>query len=37
MLSVYIIREFSVELVEHVAKKQNPSKAVKLEDKLNNT
>jgi len=34
MLSVYIIREFSVELVEHVAKKQNPSKAVKLEDKI---
>ena len=24
MLAVYIIREFSVELVEHVAKKQNP-------------
>ena len=34
MLSVYIIREFSVELVEHVAKKQNPSKAVKLQDKI---
>ena len=34
MLSVYIIREFSVELVEHVAKKQNPTKAVKLEDKI---
>ena len=34
MLSVYIIREFSVELVEHVAKKQNPSKAVKLENKI---
>jgi hypothetical protein len=34
MLSVYIIREFSVELVEHVAKKQNPNKAVKLEDKI---
>ncbi len=34
MLSVYIIREFSVELVEHVAKKQNPQKAVKLENKI---
>ena len=30
MLSVYIIREFSVELVEHVAKKQNPYKIVTL-------
>ena len=34
MLSVYIIREFSVELVEHVAKKQNPNKAIKLENKI---
>ena len=34
MLAVYIIREFSIELVEHVAKKQNPSKAVKLENKI---
>ena len=34
MLSVYIIREFSVELVEHVAKKQNPVKAIKLENKI---
>ena len=34
MLAVYIIREFSVELVEHVAKKQNPSKAIKLENKI---
>ena len=34
MLSVYIIREFSVELVEHVAKKLNPSKAVKLENEI---
>ena len=34
MLSVYIIREFSVELVEHVAKKQNPAKAVRLENKI---
>ncbi len=30
MLSVYLIREFSVELVEHVAKELNPKKAVKL-------
>ena len=34
MLSVYIIREFSVELVEHVAKKLNPRKSVKLENKI---
>jgi len=34
MLAVYIIREFSVELVEHVAKKRNPHKAVKLEDSI---
>ncbi|MBD1148072.1 hypothetical protein IDH28_04485 [Pelagibacterales bacterium SAG-MED31] len=34
MLAVFIIREFSVELVEHVAKKQNPNKAVKLENKI---
>ena len=34
MLSVYVIREFSVELVEHVAKKRNPIKSVKLEDKI---
>ena len=34
MLAVYIIREFSVELVEHVAKKQNPSKAIKLDNKI---
>ena len=34
MLSVYVIREFSVELVEHVAKKRNPIKAVKLEDNI---
>ena len=34
MLAVYIIREFSVELVEHVAKKQNPVKAIKLENKI---
>ena len=34
MLAVYIIREFSVELVEHVAEKQNPNKAVKLENNI---
>ena len=34
MLAVYIIREFSVELVEHVAKKQNPSKAIALENNI---
>merc|ERR1711991_657683 len=30
MLSVYLIREFSIELVEHVARQINPKKAVKL-------
>lgn len=34
MLAVYIIREFSVQLVEHVAKNQNPNKAVKLENNI---
>ena len=34
MLSVYLIREFSIELVEHVAKKQNPKKAVKLDREI---
>ena len=34
MLAVYIIREFSVELVEHVAKKQNPSKAIALANNI---
>ncbi len=34
MLSVYLIREFSVELVEHVAKQINPNRAVKLERKI---
>ena len=34
MLSVYLIREFSVELVEHIAEQINPSKAVKLERKI---
>tara|TARA_E500000331_G_scaffold177423_1_gene171084 strand:- start:666 stop:2297 length:1632 start_codon:yes stop_codon:yes gene_type:complete len=34
MLSVYLIREFSVELVEHVAKNINPKKAVKLKKEI---
>ena len=34
MLAVYIIREFSVDLVEHIARKKNPNKAVKLENKI---
>ena len=34
MLAVYIIRVFSVELVEHEAKKQNPSKAITLENNI---
>ena len=34
MLAVYIIREFSVDLVEHVAYQKNPSKAVKLDNKI---
>ena len=34
MLSVYLIREFSVELVEHVAKQTNPKKAVKLDRRI---
>ena len=34
MLAVYIIREFSVELVEHVAHHINPSKAVKINDNI---
>ena len=34
MLSVYLIREFSIELVEHVAKQINPKKAVKLDRKI---
>jgi hypothetical protein len=32
MLAVYIIREFSVDLVEHVARKKNPNKAIKLKN-----
>ena len=34
MLAVYIIREFSIDLVEHVAYHMNPKKAVKLERKI---
>jgi len=34
MLAVYIIREFSVDLVEHIASHLNPKKAVKLDKKL---
>tara|TARA_B100000686_G_C16794414_1_gene981244 strand:+ start:2543 stop:4219 length:1677 start_codon:yes stop_codon:yes gene_type:complete len=34
MLAVYIIREFSIDLVEHIAFCKNPSKAVKLENKI---
>ena len=34
MLAVYIIREFSVDLVEHVARKKNPNKAVKLKNAI---
>ena len=34
MLSVYLIREFSVDLVEHVAKQINPKKAIKLDRKI---
>ena len=34
MLSVYLIREFSIELVEHVARQINLKKAVKLDKKI---
>ncbi len=34
MLAVYIIREFSIHLVEHIAYHRNPNKAVKLEKKI---
>ena len=34
MLAVYIIREFSVELVEHIAFHLNPKKAVKLDKRF---
>ena len=34
MLAVYIIREFSVHLVEHIAYHKNPSQAVKLDTSI---
>ena len=34
MLAVYLIREFSVDLVEHLAKKKNPKIAVKLKKEI---
>lgn len=34
MLSLYIIREFSIQLVEHIAYHRNPQKAVKLDKKI---
>jgi len=34
MLAVYIIREFSVDLIEHIAYHNNPLKAVKLENHI---
>ncbi|PPR47699.1 MAG: hypothetical protein CFH19_00309 [Alphaproteobacteria bacterium MarineAlpha5_Bin9] len=34
MLAVYIIREFSVDLVEHIAFHRNPKKAVKLQKEI---
>jgi hypothetical protein len=34
MLAVYLIREFSIQLVEHIAYHKNPRKAVKLEKDL---
>ena len=34
MLSVYLIREFSVDLVEHVAQSINPTKAVKINSNI---
>ena len=34
MLSVYLIREFSVDLVEHVARSINPKKAVKINSNI---
>ena len=34
MLSVYLIREFSVDLVEHIAKQINPKKAIKLDREI---
>ena len=34
MLAVYLIREFSVDLVEHVAHFMNPKKAIKIDSKI---
>ena len=34
MLSLYIIREFSIQLVEHIAYHRNPKRAVKLDKKI---
>ena len=34
MLAVYLIREFSVQLVEHIAFKKNPKKSVKLDKNI---
>ena len=34
MLTLYIIREFSIQLVEHIAYQRNPQKAVKLDNNL---
>ena len=34
MLSLYIIREFSIQLVEHIAHHRNPQTAVKLDNKI---
>ena len=34
MLTLYIIREFSIELVEHIAFHRNPKTAVKLDNKI---
>ena len=34
MLAVYLIREFSVQLVEHVAYHRNPKKAIKLKNNI---
>ena len=34
MLTLYIIREFSIQLVEHIAFQRNPKKAVKIDNKI---
>ena len=36
MLAVYLVREFSIQLVEHIAYHRNPKKAVKLNKKIKN-